>query len=305
MVMSERVPNPAKRAVARSLVVAMTMLSLPPALAAPACPLPISAQDTSFDYMGTRIDQHAGLPGGQSAYSYVTATKIVDADGAPNAYHPKDMADECPDSGRGLDCLDAAGYPHGSWWQNVLAADPHAPDRPAIQRKGPFKGYFVSMTSLQNVEWGGPANPASYVDASATPYIVLPAPIYRTRGMGAMGDIGYAINLDNGRATPFVIADEGPVEPLGEASMAFWAALGEQAPNARNGAGLPPGRIAYMVFPHSRDAVDIGWPIAPDRLKAEALRLLAAAGGEDALRGCAAQMAGPAMAHGDAGKITG
>jgi hypothetical protein len=163
----------------------MTMLSLPPALAAPACPIPTSAQDTSFDYMGTRIDQHTGLPGSQSAYSYVTAVKIVDADGAPNAYHPKDMADECPDSGLGLDCLDAAGYPHGSWWQNVLAADPRAPDRPAIQRKGPFKGYFVSMTSLQNVEWGGPANPASYVDASATPYIVLPAPIYRTHGMGA------------------------------------------------------------------------------------------------------------------------
>jgi hypothetical protein len=60
-----------------------------------------------------------------------------------------------------------------------------------------------------------------------------------------------------------------------------------------------------MVFPHSRESTDIGWPIAPDRLKAEALRLLAAAGGEDALRGCAAQMAAPTMAQIDAGKIAG
>ncbi|WP_206238974.1 hypothetical protein [Novosphingobium terrae] len=280
MTMSGRAGKLAKRVIAGSLA---GLIATQSAAAAPICPISPSPADSSFDYMGTRVDRH----GGPGAYTYVTAMKIVDADGAPNAYHPADMEDACPDNGRGLDCLEAAGYPHGSWWQTVLAADPRAPDRPAIQRKGKFKGYFVSMTSLQNVAWGGPANPASYVDASATPYIVLPAPIYRTEGMGAMGDIGYAINLDTGRATPFVIADEGPVEPLGEASMAFWAALGEGPPNARNGEGLPRGRIAYTVFPHSRESINIGWPIDPDRLKAEALRLLAATGGESGMRACA------------------
>jgi hypothetical protein len=212
---------------------------------------------------------------------------MVDADGAPNAYHPDDKPNACPDRGRGIDCLAAAGYPDGSWWQTVLVADPADPDRPAVQTDGPYKGYFVSMTSLRNTHRAGTADPASYVDAARVPYLVLPAPIYRTDGMGEMGDIGWAVNLDNGRSTPFVIADEGPVEQFGEASVAFWQALGGAAPNPRNGDGLPDGRVAYVVFPGSGRSADVGWPIDTTALAREAQTRLAALGGPAMLRACA------------------
>ena len=105
--------------------------------------------------------------------------------------------------------------------------------------------------------------------------------------MGEMGDIGFATNLDTGQTTPFVIADEGPVERLGEASVAFWHALGVQAPNPRNGEGLPDGRIAYVVFPGSAKDAKIGWPIDKAALAREARTRLDAVGGLAALRSCA------------------
>ena len=236
-----------------------------------------------FDYMGVPI----AFSPDHAAYYFATDHKLVDADGAPNAYHPADVPNTCPATGRGIDCLAAAGYPDGSWWQTVLVADPEDPTRPAIQQDGPYKGFFVSMTSLRNTAFAGPASTASYVDAAAIPYIVLPAPIYRTDGMGEMGDIGFATNLDTGQTTPFVIADEGPVERLGEASVAFWHALGVQAPNPRNGEGLPDGRIAYVVFPGSAKDAKIGWPIDKAALAREARTRLDAVGGLAALRSCA------------------
>lgn len=253
------------------------LLSSPLFAAGTTCP-----SGGGFDYMGVPISFSAD----RSAYLFATDHKLVDADGAPNAYHPDDQPDACPDEGLGIDCLEAAGYPNGSWWQTVLAADPANPDQPAIQADGPHKGYFVSMTSLRNTDFAGPASPASYVDAARIPYLVLPAPIYRTDGMGEMGDIGWAMNLDNGRATPFVIADEGPIEPLGEASVAFWRALGS-APNPRNGEGLPDGRIVYVVFPGSRADAAIGWPIERKALAQAARSRLAAVGGAAMLRSCA------------------
>jgi len=260
----------------RRVCVAAVCFLLPvSAVANPLCPA------DGFDYMGTSVTFNAD----RSAYYLASETKLVDADGAPNAYHPADLPDACPDAGRGIDCLASAGYPGGSWWRTVLVADPDDPRRPTVQQAGPYKGYFVSMTSLRNTALGA-ENPASYVDAARTPYLVLPAPIYRTDGMGEMGDIGWAINLDNGRSTPFVIADEGPVEPFGEASVAFWRALGG-TPNPRNGEGLPDGRIVYAVFPGSGHDAAIGWPIDHDALAREAKARLDAAGGAGMLRACA------------------
>jgi hypothetical protein len=264
-----------RRAVAAWLSYALFSTSL--ANASPVCP----ALNT-FDYMGSRVS----FTPDRSAYFLTSEHKLVDADGAPNAYHPDDEPDACPDNGRGIDCLEAAGYPSGTWWQTVLVADPVNPGRPALQKAGPHKGYFVSMTSLRDTSFAGAASPASYVDAARIPYVVLPAPIYRTDGMGEMGDIGWATNLANGQSTPFVIADEGPVEPFGEASVAFWEALGTGAPNPRNGQGLPDGQITYVVFPGSGRSVSLGWPIDRASLAREAHARLAAAGGPELLQSC-------------------
>jgi hypothetical protein len=244
-----------------------------------------------MEYRGTQLVRTTD----GTAYLYVTDRKRVDADGAPNAYHPDDVNGRaCPARGRGLDCPANAGYRSNSgsgnsdWWQSVLVPDPERPSFAYRQRSGPTAGYFVSQTSLRQTSQAGRTSPLSYVDASRIPYAVMPMPFFQMPGTGSMGDIGFAVNLDNGRTTPFVFADvKGSAARLGEGSIAFWQALGGNDLNPRNGAGLPEGRIAYLVFPRSKDQIDIGWPIDAERLRDAAMSRLTAFGGLETLRGCA------------------
>jgi hypothetical protein len=111
-------------------------------------------------FRGTQIFRQAN----NLAYAYETAFKAVDADGAPNAYNPEDT---------GLDALANAGYPHTSWWKEVLVPDPDHPSRAYVQTDGEFAGYFVAMTSLRHPH-GEPTDPATYVDSTRFPYVVLP-----------------------------------------------------------------------------------------------------------------------------------
>jgi len=229
------------------------------------------------------------------AYFYVTSHKSIDADGAPNAYHPDDVnGGACPDSGVGLECPANAGYRSNngigntSWWSSVLVRDPDDPDVAYRQTEGATAGYFVSQTALKKISFAGRYDPRSYVDAATIPYVVMPGDFYAMPGTGRMGDVGYALNLANGRSTPFVFADVGPDDAkLGEASIAFWEALGGTNPNPRNGAGKPPGNIAYVVFPRSSGEVDLGWPIDLGRLREEVRSRMDALGGEETVRSCA------------------
>jgi hypothetical protein len=249
-----------------------------PVVAQDACGLP-----PGFDYMGASVRANASGP-----YLYTTDEKIVDADGAPNAYYSGDAA-ACPDDGQGLDCLASAGYPDRPWWKEVLVRDPQTADQPYVQPSGPYRGYFVSMTSLRNPDYAGPLSPLSYVDAATIPYLVLPAPIYRSDEMGRMGDLGFAVDLDTGRSTPFVIADEGPVEPLGEGSVALWRSLGGRDPSPRTGAGLPPGRVVYIVFPGSGAETGLDWPLQLPQMSKAVAQLLDRFGGRDRLLACASE----------------
>jgi hypothetical protein len=241
-------------------------------------------------YRGVTIRRTAD----RSVYLYVTAHKSVDADGAPNAYHPDDVnGGACPDSGTGLECPANAGYRsndgvgNSSWWSSVLVADPDDPDFAYRQTDGPWAGYFVSQTALKRLTPYGRLSPLSYVDATRIPYVVMPGDFYAMPGTGRMGDVGYALNLANGRSTAFIFADVGPDDArLGEASIAFWTALGGQNPNPRNGHDVPPGSIAYFVFPRSSAEVDLGWPIDVERLRSAAAERMEALGGADMIEAC-------------------
>jgi hypothetical protein len=52
------------------------------------------------EYQGTQLWHFPG----SAAYFYLTERMAIDADGAPNAYHPEDQ---------GIDALANAGYPDG------------------------------------------------------------------------------------------------------------------------------------------------------------------------------------------------
>jgi hypothetical protein len=170
----------------------------------------------------------------RQAFLFISGMTI-DADGAPNAYHPDDVGlDEA-----GLDELANAGKP-GSWNGIITGRD----GDPLIQQAGdPFPGYYISCTTLSD-KTKAFADPTRYVDASKIPYVVLPQDV-ADRGGARLGDFAVVVNLRNGRSSFAIYADIGT---LGEGSVALANALGIQS-NARDG-GESDG-ILYLLFPGS------------------------------------------------------
>lgn len=227
-------------------------------------------------------------PGG-TAYVFATSDIKIDADGAPNAYHPDDVQLDCTRGTgfKGLDCPANAGYGKrpSSWWPSALLPDPENTARPYIQPPvNEFAGFFVSQTSLKDLTKPS-TDPARYVDARHVPYLVFPGNFHRMKGTGNMGDLGYAINLDNGKSSSFIVAEAGPTTAsLGEMSIALGKALGGANPNPRTGAGKPSGTILVVMFP--RSAARPSWPLSNKEIDARASKLLADIGGKERLSAC-------------------
>ncbi len=168
----------------------------------------------------------------------------VDADGAPNAYHPDDT---------GLDALRNAGGP-GHWWALVTDDD----GDPVIQRDfDPAPGYFVSTTALEDFSVSDIRDPDRYVDSTTIPYISLPPQALR---FAHLGDIAMVINLTNGKSAGAIIADVGPRRKIGEGSIALAREL-DIDPDARRGGAE--GNILYVIFPGSGD----GTPADADEIR--------------------------------------
>lgn len=222
-----------------------------------------------------------------SAYMFRSNNIKINADGAPNAYHPDDIGLHCTRDNdfKGLECLANSGYPSKSWWKSVLVPDPKNPHKPYIQSSGPFAGYYISSTALTNPAITDPTNPERYVDASKIPYLVFPGKYYRMKGTGRLGDLGYAINLSNNKASPFVVADIGPYNAeLGEISIELGVRLGGNTPNPRTGTGSPTGEILFILFPYS--SISNPWPLTLGEIEQKAKELLERAGGFESAIKC-------------------
>lgn len=247
------------------------------------------ASACEFAYWRTYKDTAIYRNSERTAYIYATEHKRIDADGAPNAYHPDDIGKHCTrDAHIGLDCPANAGYPKTRWWHKVLTRDPKDPSQAYVQPSGPYAGFFVSQTWLAT-PGGSSLSSATYVDATQVPYIVFPGTDFaQIKGTGWKGDVGFAINLGNGTRTSFVVADQGggSEAELGEGSIALFKALGATTVNARTGAGAPEGLVLYVVFPGSRKQSSSLWPRTNSDIETLALRLLETIGGADALEAC-------------------
>ena len=211
------------------------------------------------------------LPG-SSAFFYESGMTI-DADGAPNAYHPDNS---------GLDDLANAGSP-GRW--EGLAKD--ADGEPFIQGPNdPFPGYYVSATAL--ADRSKPVNdPTRYVDASRIPFVVLPGGMARQLG-ARPGDFAVVFNQRNGKSSYAIFGDVGPYDRIGEGSVALAENLGIRS-DARNG-GARRG-ILYLVFPGSGN----GRPRTIEEINTEGQRLLQAWEGSIPPVACTAQQPARAL----------
>jgi hypothetical protein len=201
---------------------------------------------------------------GDTAFFY-EAGMTIDADGAPNAYHPDNI---------GLDDLSNAGSP-GAWYGLAKDAD----GEPFVQGpEDPFPGYYVSATALAD-RTKAVNDPARYVDASKIPFIVLPGALARQIG-ARPGDFAVVLNQRNGQRSYAIFGDVGPSDRIGEGSVALAENLGIRS-DARNG-GARRG-ILFLVFPGSGN----GRPRPIEEINSEAEKLLLAWGGTAQLAACA------------------
>lgn len=208
-------------------------------------------------------------------YFFSTTHMAVDADGAPNAYHPDNI---------GLDWLGNAGYPNKSWWKDILVVDPNDSTIAYIQKTGEFAGYFVSKTSLKDRE-KAVTDPNRYVDSRHIPFFIFPGNFYKIKGTGLIGDLGLAINLSTKNQTAFVVADIGPRRAaLGEVSISLAERLGGTNVNPKNASGVPSGEILYIVFPYS--SREYKWPMSLEEMSAATDKLLKGIGDLDSILSC-------------------
>jgi hypothetical protein len=205
---------------------------------------------------------------------FFIAGMTIDADGAPNAYHPDDT---------GIDELANAGRP--GLWDGIIT------DRrgtPIVQREAdPFPGYYISCTSLADTTKEF-ADPSRYVDATKIPYVALPEEIAESAG-AQLGDFAFVVNLRSGKSAFAIYADIGA---LGEGSVALAERLGISS-NARRG-GESDG-ILYIFFPGSGNRQ----PRTTDEIQSEGERLLADSSAIQTLSSCSENNDEPVISSGE------
>jgi hypothetical protein len=194
----------------------------------------------------------------------------IDADGAFHAYHPHGQL--------GLDSLAHAGH-RGKWWA-LVTNNGKLNGRPVVQGKSdPAPGFYVSMTALYDPDNPNRRDPRRYVDAANIPYVVLhPRALRHAR----LGDFATVVNLENGKISGALVADESaPNLPFGEGSMALAGALGINSSPRHGGKS---GGIAYVIYPGSGN----GKPRSLEEINAMSEQLFEGWGGSDKLNACVA-----------------
>ncbi len=146
---------------------------------------------------------------GKNAVFYKSRMQI-DADGAPDAYHPQ--------SSKGRDNLANAGH-SGKWW-GVVTDNGKKSGTPVVQGPAdPKPGFYVSTTSL-SYRGHKIRDPAKYVDSTSVPYIAMPPELAKRTG-ARLGDLAVVINGKNQQMHYAIFADVGQKGKLGEGSIAL------------------------------------------------------------------------------------
>jgi hypothetical protein len=240
------------------------------------------AEVGSFHRSGGSYLVRATQPDGQTTIVF-SAVLNEDIDGAPNCYARFNPAAPHALNG-GLDFLRhatnqsdtanfvalPAGVLHHPWrWvgllrkthadavaQGILGLLDERPELAALNENGNPKSppqfpvlrddnnnFYVSTTALVKNSAAAETNPAHWWDATTVPYAALTPPL---RNVGVdLGDFGIAIRRDTGVSSPFLYADSGNGDKVGEVSRNLYRTLfrvGDQEEHL----------VAFIVFPGSR-----------------------------------------------------
>ena len=239
----------------------------------------------------------------------------INTDGAPNAYHidgrPGGALNTLCNAGRVLtadsaydgyqDCdrflADVKAAQEGGWhgptrivWHVIVTRD-RSRHEPVVQSTGPYAGYFISATSLQNKAYKE-SDQRRYLDSRAVPFLVLPKrSAFLGQGGARLGDLAFVMDPKTQLYTFAVVGDLGPKNKLGEASIALAAAIKGVAIDPATVTGntmrklVVPQEVVTLVFPGAKVAA----PYGPAEIAAAGIDAIGRFGGLDRLKQCAAQ----------------
>ncbi len=190
-----------------------------------------------------------------------------DVDGSPNAYNATndDLALDILESAEGKR---AGGAPDGA-----ITVQPsedivvYVDGAPYVQPDGPFKGFFVSKTSLENPLLPE-TSPLRYLDARTTQYVVLPETMVPE---ATLGDLIAVYDPDTHKVAFAIYGDIGPQTESGEASLATIKRLGLNCVDGKDSPCEARNDILFVVFPNTAGELPAiaSWPYpqaAIDRL---------------------------------------
>ena len=238
----------------------------------------------------------------------------INMDGAPNAYHidgrPAGALDTLCNAGRGISSIHGKyeGSAHcGQFLEDVKAAkqagwhaDPRiewygiatvdaAHNEPAVQTEGPFKGYFVSTTRLENTDFKV-TDPRRYLDSRIVPFLVIPGKsAFFSQGKVSLGNVAFVYDPKSKRETFAIAGDLGPSQKLGEGSIALAAAIGGKAIDVATLTGKQAKALAIghdivtIIFP----SITVQKPFDRAQVDAAAAAAADSFGGIEKLRACA------------------
>ena len=168
-----------------------------------------------------------------------TSGMNIDADGAPNAYHP---------GGGGLDALGNAGGP-GNWY-GIVTDTGEADGEPIVQGDDdPCPGFYISPTALSDHSLHA-FDPNRYVDSGTVPYISIPPDLKHNQNV-RLGDLCVVFYKD--MMTYGIVADIGPHGRYGEASICTAQRL--SIPDSPRNGGVGSG-VTYWIM----TGTGKGWP---------------------------------------------
>ncbi|WP_413458227.1 hypothetical protein [Herbaspirillum huttiense] len=202
-----------------------------------------------------------------------------------------------------FEALRDAGYPLPKTWK-VLSADiiekNKATGKPCISPDG----YLVSMTSDVAIPGGfaqqGDCNQAKWIDALTIPALVLPKKSrFFTFGVSKRSTVIAISPSQTGHIVPGIVGDLGPVDELGEASVAMNRALNGlpqgELPKHRADANtrFQTAKTAILIFPEQQAI--LARPITASRVAENGTKLLQQFGGAEKIYACIKQEIDPSF----------
>lgn len=198
-------------------------------------------QDLIVTLQNCPIYQDADGADGTPGRVHFLADADIDADGANGetldkagkpifAYAPGD---------HGADLLRNAGYPSGCY-HDILVC-PNASAHPIV-----FGGGYYSSTAYQRAgrKWD---DPQKYLDSTAIPYVVVEDYIRRKARGVVLGCRARVTNTATGESVDCMVGDLGPLDKIGELSIAAAEAIG--IPSSPRTGGEDRRTILYELFP--------------------------------------------------------